>query len=75
MEGENTENTNFHGDTATEYPEFHTDSEFMEGIPEREENSTDHVIQNKRQEIENEEFESNTEKNAEMDAVIMQKMR
>jgi hypothetical protein len=47
----------------------------MEGIPEREENSTDHVIQNKRQEIENEEFESNTEKNAEMDTVITQKMR
>jgi hypothetical protein len=42
------------GENATEYAEFHTDSEFTEGIPEREENSTDNAIQNKGQETEGE---------------------
>jgi hypothetical protein len=73
MDGENAENADFHGDNATEYAEFHTVSEFTEGIAEREENSTDHCIQNKGQETEGEELESNAKKNAAMDAVIMQK--
>jgi hypothetical protein len=42
------------GEDATEYTGFHTDSEFTEGTVEGEENSTDHVIQNKEQETEGE---------------------
>jgi hypothetical protein len=30
------------GENATEYADFHTASEFTEGITERDENSTDH---------------------------------
>jgi hypothetical protein len=52
--------------------EFHTVSEFTEGIVERVENSTDHTLQNKGQEIDNDELGSNMEKNAAMDATIMQ---
>jgi hypothetical protein len=66
------ENADFHGDNATEYEEFHTDSEFTEGISEREEHSTDHTVQNKGQETESDDLGSNTEKNAAMDAAIMQ---
>jgi hypothetical protein len=72
MDGENAENADFHGDNATEYAEFHTVSEFTEGIVERVENSTDHTVQNKGQEIDNDELGSNMEKNAAMDAAIMQ---
>ena len=52
--------------------EFHTVSEFTEGIVDRVENSTDHTLQNKGQEIDNDELGSNMEKNAAMDAAIMQ---
>ena len=72
MDGETAENADFHGDNATEYAECHTVSEFTEGIVERVENSTDHTVQNKGQEIDNDELGSNMEKNAAMDAEIMQ---
>jgi hypothetical protein len=72
MNGENAENADFHGDNATEYAEFHTASEFTEGIAERVENRTDHAVQNKGQVIDSDELGSNMEKNAAMDAAIMQ---
>ena len=40
------------GENATENADFYTASEFMEGIAEREENSTDYAIQNNEQETE-----------------------
>ncbi len=55
MDGENTD--------------FHTVSEFTEGITERDENNTDHVVQNNGQELQG---EVSADKNTATDAVILQ---
>jgi hypothetical protein len=53
MERQTLENDDvMYTENATGYVEFHTVSEFTEGISETEENSTDHTIQNKGQENE-----------------------
>ena len=57
------------GENATEYADFHTASEFTEGIAEREEDGTDHATKNKVQETDEGEVESNAEKNAAMTTI------
>ena len=57
------------GETVTENADFHTVSEFMEGIAEGEENGTDHTIHNNEQEEKNAD-EFNAEGDATMGAVM-----
>jgi hypothetical protein len=59
------------GENAVENADFHTVSEFMEGIAEREEGSTDYTTSNNGQEAMNAD-ESDAAENAAMDAIVMQ---
>jgi hypothetical protein len=72
IEGKTPENDGvMDGENATESADFHTRSEFMEGISEREEDSTDHTTSNNGQEETNVD-ESDVQENPTMDTIITQ---